>query len=180
MVGEIRDLETAEIAVQAALTGHLVLSTLHTNDAPTTFTRLVDMGVEPFMVSSSMLGVLAQRLMRKVCAKCKEEYVPSPALWESMQITPKAGLPTKLFRGRGCQLCNNTGYKGRTGIYELLRVTPEIQEMILKKAPADDIRDKAASQGMRTLRDSAIDKMFSGLTTPEEVARVTQSVVQGI
>ena len=176
MVGEIRDVETAEIAVQAALTGHMVLSTLHTNDSPTTFTRLVDMGVEPFLVSSSILGVLAQRLMRKVCSKCKEEYVPSPAILETLDITAKAAAGLKLFRGRGCQLCSNTGYKGRTGIYELLCVDTDIQEMILKKASSDDIRDMAVKKGMRTLRQSAIEKMLAGVTTPEEVARVTQSI----
>ena len=176
MVGEIRDKETAEIAVQAALTGHLVLSTLHTNDSPTTFTRLVDMGIEPFLVSSSILGVLAQRLMRKVCSKCKEEYIPSPAILETLEIAGKNAAGLKLFRGRGCQLCSNTGYKGRTGIYELLCVDIDIQDMILKKASSDDIRDMAVKKGMRTLRQAAIDKMLSGVTTPEEVARVTQSI----
>jgi type IV pilus assembly protein PilB len=176
MVGEIRDKETAEIAVQAALTGHMVLSTLHTNDSPTTFTRLVDMGIEPFLVSSSILAVLAQRLMRKVCGKCKEEYVPSPAILESLDIVGKVSPGLKLFRGRGCQLCSNTGYKGRTGIYELLCVDMDIQDMILKKASSDDIRDMAVKKGMRTLRQSAIEKMLAGLTTPEEVARVTQSI----
>jgi type IV pilus assembly protein PilB len=175
MVGEIRDKETAEIAVQAALTGHLVLSTLHTNDSPTTFTRLVDMGVEPFLVSSSMLGVLAQRLMRKVCSKCKEEYIPSPALLENLGLKEKLPPGAKFFRGKGCQLCGNTGYKGRTGIYELLKVSPEIQEMILRKQSADEIRTMAVKQGTRTLHDAAIDKMIAGFTTPEEVARVTQS-----
>jgi len=176
MVGEIRDKETAEIAVQAALTGHLVLSTLHTNDSPTTFTRLVDMGIEPFLVSSSILGVLAQRLMRKVCSKCKEEYIPSPVIIDTLELKGKDISNLKLFRGRGCKLCSNTGYKGRTGIYELLCVDTEIQEMILKKASADDIRDAAEKKGMRTLRQSAIEKMLSGMTTPEEVARVTQSI----
>jgi len=176
MVGEIRDLETAQIAVQAALTGHLVLSTLHTNDAPTTFTRLVDMGIEPFLVSSSILGVLAQRLMRKVCGKCKEEYVPSPAVLETLQLKVKDVSGVKLFRGKGCQLCGNTGYKGRTGIYELLRVDISMQELILKKASADDIREAAIKRGLRTLRQAAIEKMLAGVTTPEEVARVTQSI----
>jgi len=176
MVGEIRDVETAEIAVQAALTGHMVLSTLHTNDSPTTFTRLVDMGIEPFLVSSSILAVLAQRLMRKVCSKCKEEYVPTPAILETLEIAGKDVSGLKLFRGRGCQLCSNTGYKGRTGIYELLCVDIDIQDMILKKASADDIRDLAVKKGMRTLRQSAIEKMLAGVTTPEEVARVTQSI----
>jgi type IV pilus assembly protein PilB len=176
MVGEIRDLETAEIAVQAALTGHLVLSTLHTNDSPTAFTRLVDMGVEPFLVSSSLLGVLAQRLLRKVCQKCKEEYAPSAQLLKTLDIDPDEHANLKLVRGRGCKLCNNSGYKGRTGIYELLKVTPEIQELVLKKVSADEIRDMAIKQGMKSLRQSAVDKLLAGLTSPEEVMRVTQSI----
>jgi type IV pilus assembly protein PilB len=176
MVGEIRDLETAEIAVQAALTGHMVLSTLHTNDSPTAFTRLVDMGVEPFLVSSSLLGVLAQRLLRKICQKCKEEYVPSGALLKTMNLEKEYKPGMKFLRGKGCKLCNNSGYKGRTGIYELLRVSIEVQELVLKKASADDIREMARSQGMKTLRDSAIEKLLAGITSPEEVMRVTQSI----
>jgi len=176
MVGEIRDLETAEIAVQAALTGHLVFSTLHTNDSPTSFTRLVDMGVEPFLVSSSLLGVLAQRLVRRVCARCKEEYVPSAALLATLGMEGKADTGIKFVKGKGCKLCGNSGYKGRTGIYELLRATPEIQELVLKKVSADEIRDLAKKQGMRTLRDAAMDKLREGITTPEEVMRVTQSI----
>ncbi|MCP4653713.1 MAG: Flp pilus assembly complex ATPase component [Candidatus Omnitrophica bacterium] len=176
MVGEIRDLETAEIAVQAALTGHLVLSTLHTNDAPTTFTRLVDMGVEPFLVSTSILGVLAQRLVRRVCSKCKEEYTPSATLLESLNLSEKEVGKHKFFRGKGCKICNDSGYKGRVGIYELLKATPEIQEMILKRASADEIREMAKKQGMRILRDAAVEKMIAGITTPEEVMRVTQSI----
>jgi len=176
MVGEIRDLETAEIAVQAALTGHLVLSTLHTNDAPTAFTRLIEMGVEPFLVSSSLLGVLAQRLIRKVCAKCKEEYAPSLELLKSLRIENRVSSSVKFVRGRGCKICNNSGYKGRTGIYELLKSTPEIQELVLKKASADEIREVACSQGMKILREAAIDKLLQGITTPEEVMRVTQTI----
>jgi type IV pilus assembly protein PilB len=175
MVGEIRDLETAEIAVQAALTGHLVLSTLHTNDAPTAFTRLIEMGVEPFLVSSSLLGVLAQRLVRKICPKCKEEYDPPAALIKTMGLQDKAGK-IKFSRGRGCKLCGNTGYKGRIGIYELLKMSPEIQELVLNRSSADEIRNLAKKQGMKTLREAAIDKMLAGITTPEEVLRVTQSV----
>jgi len=176
MVGEIRDLETAEIAVQAALTGHLVLSTLHTNDAPTAFTRLIEMGVEPFLVSSSILGVLAQRLIRKVCTKCKEEYSPSLELLKTLGIEDKVSSSVKFMRGKGCKVCNKSGYKGRTGIYELLKSTPEIQELVLKKASADEIREVARSQGMKTLREAAIDKLLQGITTPEEVVRVTQTI----
>lgn len=173
MVGEIRDRETAEIAVQAALTGHLVLSTLHTNDSPSAFSRLIDMGVEPFLVSSSLLGVLAQRLVRKVCEKCKETYKPSDETLKSLGLTDKIGQNIQFNKGAGCPLCNQSGYKGRVGIYELLRVTPKIQEAVLKKASADDIRVAATKEGLKTLRDAAIGKLLLGLTTPEEVARVT-------
>ena len=173
MVGEIRDLETAEIAVQAALTGHLVLSSLHTNDAPTAFTRLVDMGVEPFLVSSSLLCVLAQRLVRKVCEKCKEFYTPSNEVLKSLGLEGKIGQGVEFIRGRGCNICNKTGYKERRGIFELLKVTPPIGEAVLKNASADEIRNLAIKEGMITLRQAAIDKLLSGVTTTEEVIRVT-------
>ncbi|TBR15276.1 type II secretion system protein GspE [bacterium] len=173
MVGEIRDKETAEIAVQAALTGHLVFSTLHTNDSPTAFTRLIDMGIEPFLVSSSLLGILAQRLVRKVCDKCKEYYTPAPDLLKSFGLGNKVGSDIKFSRGKGCKLCNNSGYRGRVGIYELLRVSTKIQELVLKKASADDIRNQAIKEGMNTLRMAALDKLVSGIITPEEVVRVT-------
>ncbi len=173
MVGEIRDLETAEIAVQAALTGHLVFSTLHTNDSPTAFTRLSDMGVQPFLISSSLLGIVAQRLMRRVCDRCKEEYTPSDDILETMGIKDTVPAGTKFARGKGCKICNMSGFKGRTGIYELLKVSPAIQRAALKKASADEIREIARKEGMRTLREAAIDKLISGLTTLEEVMRVT-------
>jgi len=176
MVGEIRDLETAEIAVQAALTGHLVLSTLHTNDSPSAFTRLVEMGVEPFLVSSSVLGVLAQRLVRRICSHCKEEYEPSAELLKSLGLEDKIGTGVIFSRGRGCELCNNSGYKGRVGIYEMLKVSPGLQQMILKKESADLIREQAQGQGLQTLSQVALEKLLSGQTTPEEVLRVTQSV----
>lgn len=175
MVGEIRDLETAEIAVQAALTGHLVLSTLHTNDAPTAFTRLIDMGVEPFLVSSSLLGVLAQRLVRKVCQRCREEYVPSEATLRALKYDSE-GKSLKFARGKGCKFCNNTGYRGRIGIYELLRNTPTIQDMVLKKTPTAEIRVVARKEGMVTLREAAIEKLLAGITSIEEIFRVTQDV----
>jgi type IV pilus assembly protein PilB len=176
MVGEIRDVETAQIAVQAALTGHLVLSTLHTNDSPTAFSRLIDMGVEPFLVSSAMLGVLAQRLVRQVCSKCKELYVPQESLLKAVGLSGKVDPEVKFARGNGCKLCNGSGYKGRIGIYELLKVTPQIEEVVLRGASVDEIREVAKKQGMRTLRDAAIDKLMAGETTPEEVMRVTQSI----
>jgi type IV pilus assembly protein PilB len=173
MVGEIRDLETAEIAVQAALTGHMVFSTLHTNDSPSAFTRLMNMGVEPFLISSSLLGVLAQRLLRRVCDKCKDLYVPSGSLLKDIGLEDKIGHDVKFAKGRGCKVCNQSGYKGRSGIYELLKVTPEIQEAVLRKISADEIRELAVKQGMTTLRKAALQKLLSGVTTPEEVMRVT-------
>jgi len=175
MVGEIRDLETAEIAVQAALTGHLVFSTLHTNDAPTAFTRLIDMGIEPFLVSSSLLGVLAQRLVRKICTHCREEYTPSPEILKSLGIEAKEGKAS-FSHGKGCRLCNNTGYKGRVGIFELLKNSPGIQGLVLKKASADEIREQGKKEGLCILRESAIQKLLKGITTPEEIIRVTQEI----
>ncbi len=173
MVGEIRDKETAEIAVQAALTGHLVFSTLHTNDSASSFTRLIDMGVEPFLVSSSVLGILAQRLVRRVCEKCKEFYVPEPEIVRDLGVTDRVTKDTKFARGKGCGLCGQSGYKGRIGIYELLKISPEVQGMVLKRASADSIREVAIKQGLTTLRLAALDKLFQGMTSVEEVFRVT-------
>jgi len=173
MVGEIRDRETAEIAVQAALTGHLVFSTLHTNDTPSSFTRLIDMGVEPFLVSSSILGILAQRLVRKVCDRCKEFYEPPAELIRSIGLEDKVSTGVKFAKGKGCSICNQTGYKGRSGIFELLKVSPAIQEMVLKKVSADVIREIAVKEGMSTLRQAAVGKLLAGVTTVEEVIRVT-------
>jgi len=176
MVGEIRDLETAEIAVQAALTGHLVLSTLHTNDAPGAFTRLIEMGVEPFLVSGSLLGVIAQRLVRKVCQKCKEYYTPSSDIIAMLGLEDRVGKDTKFVQGKGCKICSRTGYKGRTGIFEVLKVDASIRELLLKRASAHQLRESAKKRGMRTLRESAIEKLLSGITTPQEVLRVTLDV----
>jgi type IV pilus assembly protein PilB len=163
MVGEIRDLETADIAVQAALTGHLVFSTLHTNDAAGTVTRLLDMGVEPFLVSSSVIGILAQRLVRVVCNKCKEEYTP----------TEKFYGVDKFYRGKGCRGCKNSGFHGRVGIYELLLMNDKIKKLIVSKASSEDIKKAAQEAGMRTLREDGVLKVKNGLTTIEEVLRVT-------
>lgn len=173
MVGEIRDCETAEIAVQAALTGHLVLSTLHTNDSASAFTRLIDMEVEPFLVSSSILGTLAQRLIRKICEKCKESYYPDDETLRNLGLEDKIGKNIQFNRGRGCKLCNSSGYKGRIGIYELLKVSPAIQGLVLKRSSADAMRAAAVKEGLSTLRTAALEKLVLGLTTPEEVARVT-------
>ena len=167
MVGEIRDAETAEIAMQASLTGHLVLSTLHTNDAATAVTRLIDMGVEPFMVASSLSAVMAQRLVRVICPHCKEEYTPER---EYAGIK----LPPKLYRGRGCDKCFNLGTTGRIGIYEFLLIDSELCSMIIRQAPAGVIKEYAISRGMRTLREDGLAKAAAGITTIEEVLRVTQ------
>ena len=176
MVGEIRDLETAQIAVQAALTGHLVLSTLHTNDASTAFTRLMDMGIEPFLVSSSLLGVLAQRLVRKVCEKCRQHYTPSEELLKTLELEGKVDANVKFSRGAGCKLCGQIGYRGRIGIFELLKNTPPIQELVLKKASADEIMKLARAEGMTLLREAAVNKLLAGTTSVEEVIRVTQEI----
>ncbi len=177
MVGEIRDLETAEIAIQASLTGHLVFSTLHTNDAPTAVTRLVDMGIEPFLVSSSLTGVLAQRLVRLLCPHCKEAYVPTDEELAELGISRERLPDGRLYRKKGCPACAETGYLGRTGIYELLCVDEEIQNLILKGADANVIRKAAIRNGMTTLRMDGTDKVVAGLTTIQEVARVSQDTV---
>lgn len=168
MVGEIRDLDTAEISIQAALTGHLVFSTLHTNDAPGAITRLVDMGVEPFLIASSIIGVVAQRLVRKICQDCKEPYVPS--FLKNMGLSEK----TKFFRGKGCKKCMNTGYRGRLGIFELMIPNDQIRALAVAKASATEIRKAALKSGMVTMRDDGVEKVKSGITTLEEVLRVTQ------
>jgi general secretion pathway protein E len=172
MVGEIRDLETAEIAIQAALTGHLVFSTLHTNDAPGAVTRLQDMGCEPYLVSSVLSGVLAQRLVRRVCQACRAPDHPDPATLLAVGVTDAAGV--ELFHGKGCDDCRGTGYRGRTGIYELFRITEEARSLVVRKAPAGEIRRRAVAQGMVTLREDAWAKVCAGLTTVEEILRVTQ------
>lgn len=172
MVGEIRDMDTAEIAIQASLTGHLVISTLHTNDAAGSLTRLLDMGVEPFLVSSSIVAVLAQRLVRVICPSCKEMYTPSPELIKDLKITGKIDF----YRGKGCMKCRNTGLSGRIGLFELLVINDEIKNMITAKASAGDIKKKAVLLGMRTLYDDGMDKVRNGITTIEEVLRVTEEV----
>jgi type IV pilus assembly protein PilB len=172
MVGETRDLETAEIAVQASLTGHLVLTTIHTNDAPSTATRLADMGVEPFLISASMIGALAQRLARKICANCKEEYFPQRELLLRMGFDPKMHPEVKFYHGHGCDTCRQTGYKGRIGIYELMRVNEELAEMIVRRAPLSELKEAARANGMHTLQEDGLRKAKDGLTTIEEIMRV--------
>lgn len=175
MVGEIRDLETAEIAIQAALTGHLVFSTLHTNDSFGAMTRLLDMGIEPFLVSSSVIAVMAQRLVRRVCAACREPYQPSREEMEELGIAPQRLIGRTIFKpGEGCPQCKRTGYRGRTGIHELLVVDDEIRALVMKNADAATIRRAATARGMNTLREDGADKVVEGVTTLEEVLRVTQ------
>ncbi|MGH7316263.1 MAG: type II secretion system ATPase GspE [Candidatus Rokuibacteriota bacterium] len=172
MVGEIRDLETAEIAIQAALTGHLVFSTLHTNDAPGAVTRLQDMGCEPYLVSSVLSGVLAQRLVRRICPACRAPDHPDPAGLLALGVTDATSV--ELFRGKGCDDCRGTGYRGRTGIYELFRITEEARSLVVRKAPAGELRRHALARGMVPLREDAWAKACAGLTTVEEILRVTQ------
>ncbi len=172
MVGEIRDRETAEIAIQSALTGHLVFSTLHTNDAPSAITRLLDMGVEGYLVSSCLEGVLAQRLVRIICKNCKQPVIPDKKAIEDMGVQAKD--IRIIYSGRGCDICKNTGYHGRTGIFELLTITDPIRHMIIEKTGANVIRQKAIQLGLKTLRDNGWDKVKQGITTIEEVLRVTR------
>jgi type IV pilus assembly protein PilB len=173
LVGEIRDFETAEIAIKAALTGHLVLSTLHTNDAPSTISRLMNMGIEPFLVATSVNLIQAQRLIRRVCSECKEA-VPTPAeALVEIGFTPDEARDLKIFKGRGCAKCNNTGYKGRVGLYEVMEITDDIRELILIGASALELRKRAIENGMLTLRASGLVKIRNGVTTIEEVVRET-------
>ncbi len=172
LVGEIRDLETSSVAIEAALTGHLVFSTLHTNDAPGALNRLVDMGVEPFLISSSVAGIIAQRLVRRICSNCK---VPQEVTKEVLDHF--ADLKDKkltFYHGKGCKSCRNTGYRGRTGIFEMLTLNPEIQDLIMKKASSNQIKEVAVKVGMKTLREDGISKVIAGMTTLDEVLRVTQ------
>jgi len=172
MVGEIRDKETADISIQASLTGHLVFSTLHTNDAPGAIVRLADMGVEPFLISTSVIGVLAQRLVRVICVNCKEPYEVDAGL--AKELTIKEALT--LYRGKGCEQCKNTGYTGRIGIFEFMPVSEDIKRLIVTKSSSDQIRHAASALGVRSLRDDGLEKAKAGITSIEEVMRVTAEV----
>ena len=173
LVGEIRDFETAEIAIKAALTGHLVLSTLHTNDAPSTISRLMNMGIEPFLVATSVNLIQAQRLIRRICKDCKKDHpTPTEALVE-IGFSLEEAKSVKTFKGKGCPSCNETGYKGRIGLYEVMEITDEIRELILIGASALELRKKSIEDGMITLRESGLHKIRNGLTTIEEVLRET-------
>jgi type IV pilus assembly protein PilB len=173
LVGEMRDLETAQIAIRAALTGHLVFSTLHTNDAPSTVTRLQDMGIPPFLISSSLLLVVAQRLVRRICLECRETVqVPESALID-IGFRPEEAGGVRVYVGKGCGTCANTGYKGRISIQETMWMVPELQEAIVRQRPASELKEIAVKVGMRTLRQAGLRKVANGLTTIDEVLRVT-------
>ena len=173
MVGETRDKETAQIAIQASLTGHLVFTTLHTNDAPGAITRLIDMGVEPFLIYASLEGVLGQRLIRKICTQCKMTYEPRESILAQLGLTPQEIGDKNFFFGKGCDYCNNTGYRSRKGIYELLNITDPLRELINQRAPSVVMKQKAIELGMVTLRDDGLRTIYEGLTTIEEVLKYT-------
>jgi general secretion pathway protein E len=173
MIGEMRDLETAENAVQAALTGHLVLSTLHTNDAPSAIVRLINLGIAPFLIQASVIGIVAQRLLKTICEECKEAYTLAADELVSMGIPAKGGDPIQLYRGRGCRKCRGTGYYGRTGVFEVLPFTEEIKKLTTATSDMASIQVRAEAEGMITLRENALQKMLAGVTTRQEVLRVT-------
>ena len=173
LVGEIRDVETAEIAVQASLTGHMVFSTLHTNDAPSTVTRLRDMGVPPFLITATVEAILAQRLVRRICTNCIVEIQPEADILADLEISTEEALSKKFYRGKGCEKCNNTGYKGRLGLFELMIVNDEMRDLIMRNASTEVLREAARKAGMVTLREAGMDGIFAGDTTAEEVIRET-------
>jgi type IV pilus assembly protein PilB len=173
LIGEIRDKETAEIAVQASLTGHLVFSTLHTNDAPSTIARLLDLGLEPFLVTATLEGIVAQRLVRRLCSSCKTEYEATPEQLMELELTPEDVAGKKLYYGRGCEACNNTGYKGRLGLYEIMGLDDDMRDLIVRHASTQVLRLEAKKRGMRTLRESGLMAIYDGSTSLEEVVRET-------
>jgi type II secretory ATPase GspE/PulE/Tfp pilus assembly ATPase PilB-like protein len=172
MIGEIRDAETAGVAIRAALTGQLVFSTIHTNDAPGTVTRLIDMGIEPFLVASGLEGVVAQRLVRKICTKCKQPYSPPPKMLEELELPPD----TQFFKGKGCERCRNTGYTGRMGIFEVMKLNDRLRELIVTRPPTSAVRALAREYGMKTLWEDGIRKVVQGVTTIEEVLDEAEKV----
>jgi type IV pilus assembly protein PilB len=173
LVGEIRDLETAEIAIHSSLTGHLVFSTLHTNDAPTAITRLLDLGLEPYMVTATLEAVIAQRLVRKICLNCRAEFEPTEEMLWELGLTPEEVRGRTFFFGKGCEHCNNTGYRGRTGLYEIMMLDDNLKDLILKESSTGAIAEEARKRGMRTLRDSGLLAIYDGITTIEEVVKAT-------
>ncbi len=173
LVGEIRDLETAQTAVEAALTGHVVFSTLHTNDAPSAVTRLIDIGVEPYLITATLQAVIAQRLVRKICRDCREEYIPGPEVLAELELTADAVGGRPFYFGKGCEKCHHTGYRGRTALFEIMLMTESLRQLILDQAPLGRLREAARAQGMRTLRESGLQAIYDGVTTVEEVVRET-------
>ena len=173
LVGEIRDKETAEIAVQASLTGHLVFSTLHTNDAPSAIARLLDLGLEPFLVTATLEGIVAQRLVRKICSKCKTEYTPAVEQLMELDLRPEDVAGKVFYYGKGCDNCNNTGYRGRQGIYEIMLLDDDLRDMIINHASTQVLRNEARKRGMRSLRQSGLMSIYDGVTTIEEVVKET-------
>ena len=173
LVGEIRDLETAQIGVQASLTGHMVFSTLHTNDAPSSITRLRDMGVETFLITATLEGILAQRLVRKICEDCRSEFQPSPEILMELNLRSEEVKGKKFYYGKGCDRCNNTGHRGRAGIFELVLMNDEIRDLISAGASTDQLRAACRRQGMITLREAGLRAIFNGATTIDEVVRET-------
>jgi type IV pilus assembly protein PilB len=173
MVGEIRDGETADIAIKAALTGHLVFSTLHTNDAPSTINRLVDMGVPAYLVAASTKLIMAQRMVRKICSFCKQEIAVTPQILEVLQLNPEDAKGLKLFQGKGCNQCNNTGYSGRTGLFEVMPISPSIEKLIVQGGTTSEIRAHAIREGMLTLRDAGLEKLRLGISSLDEVVAET-------
>jgi len=176
MIGEIRDLETAQIAIRSALTGHLVFSTLHTNDAPSAITRLVDMGVENYLLASCLIGVLAQRLVRIICKECRVEYWEEPERLKALGLDVRGDSREKVYRGQGCEHCGFTGYESRKGIFELMEPDDEIRKMIVANESSNIIASYARQKGMKTLREDGVEKVFEGVTTVDEVLRVTQDI----
>ncbi len=174
MVGEIRDTETLQIAIQASLTGHLVFSTLHTNDAPGTITRLINMGAEPFLITSTLESVIAQRLVRVICKNCRERYTPEPAALEELGLTDEEMEHMTFYRGKGCSQCNKRGYRGRTGIFEFLKMTDRLRPLVMQRSQTSVIREAAQKEGMRPLREDGLEKIRKGITTIEEIIRETQ------
>jgi type IV pilus assembly protein PilB len=173
LVGEIRDLETAEIAAQASLTGHIVFTTLHTNDAPSSIARLLDLGVEPFLITATLEGIVAERLVRKICENCKTSYQPTENQLMELQLTPEDVKGKKFYYGRGCEKCNNTGYRGRTGIFEIMLFNDEIRDLVMQQASTNVLRAAAQKAGMRLLRDNGLASIYDGITTIDEVIKET-------
>jgi type IV pilus assembly protein PilB len=175
LVGEIRDLETAEIAAQASLTGHIVFTTLHTNDAPSSIARLLDLGVEPFLITATLEGIIGQRLVRKICENCKTPFQPSEAQLMELQLTLDEVKGKKFYYGRGCDKCNNTGYRGRTGIFEIMIFTDEIRDLVMQQSSTSVLRAAGRKAGMKLLRDNGLAAIYDGITTIDEVIKETST-----